>query len=127
MSKGNKPAGGIGSRVVKQGSVRTGDPARGINPGHVAQQGRALGNHATDAQGKRLNPVEPKFTQSPPSVKLGNEVAKNDGGGGPGAGRTVMTTGSQGQRGAVAGSTKPAGRDILSDFGPDSAGVGGRR
>jgi len=109
MAKGNRPAGGIGSRVVTKQAVRTGQPARGVNPGRVAQHGLALGNKATDST-KRLNPVEPKFTQSPPSVKLGNEVAKNVGGGGPGAGRTVMRSGAQGTHGPVApGNPPPAG------------------
>ena len=45
------------------------------------------------------------------ATKLGNEVALNVGGGGPGAGRTLYgQSGVQGQHGPVAGSTKPAGR-----------------
>ena len=41
------------------------------------------------------------------------------------AGRVVMGSGTQGQHGGVAGSVKPAGRDILNDFGPDSPALGG--
>jgi hypothetical protein len=39
---------------------------------------------------------------------------------GVGKGRTVMRSGGQGQHGGIAGSPKPAGRDILSSFGPES-------
>jgi hypothetical protein len=38
---------------------------------------------------------------------------------GPGAGREVMKSGQQSQHGPVAGTNKPAGRDILSSYGPD--------
>ena len=126
MAKG-KSGGGITSRNNVRPPSRPGMPARGINPGHVAQHGLALGNKAMNDP-KRLNPVEPKSTRNPHSVKLGNEVAKNVGGGGPGAGRVVMGSGTQGQHGGVAGSVKPAGRDILSEFGSESKpGLGGRR
>jgi hypothetical protein len=127
MAKGNRPAGGIGSRVVKQQSVRTGQPAKEMRPKGVSQIGQSLGNHSMDSGGKRLTrSVEPVRGASMRSVPLGNETAKSAGSG-PGAGRTVMGSGSQGQHGGVAGSVKPAGRDILSEFGPDSAGVRGRR
>jgi hypothetical protein len=39
---------------------------------------------------------------------------------GVGGGRTVYHCGSQDQHGSVAGTNKPAGRDILGAFGPDS-------
>ena len=93
MAKGNRPAGGIGSRVVTKQSVRTGAPARGVNPGHVAQQGTALGNKVMESS-KRLNPVEPKLTTSPRSVPLGNQTALSAGQV-PGSGRTVSSSGSQ--------------------------------
>ena len=50
MAKGRSNAGGgIGSNKVKSGAVgRKVEPrAKGIHPGHVAQIGTALGNHAT--------------------------------------------------------------------------------
>jgi hypothetical protein len=120
----SKAGGGPNSRVVKQVGSRTGAAARGINPGHVAQHGLALGNKVMNDP-KRLNPVEPKFTQSPASVKLGNEVAKNVGGGGPGTGRTVHACGSQQSPGPARPMAK--GTDILSQFGPESPGVRDRR
>ena len=110
MAKGNRPAGGIGSRVNVSPPSRTGQPARGVNPGHVAQHGVALGNKAMNDP-KRLNPAEPKFTQAPVSggVKLGNQTSK-EAGMGPGAGRTVMRSGMQGTHGPVApGNPPPAG------------------
>jgi hypothetical protein len=120
----SKAGGGPNSRVVKQVGSRTGAAARGINPGHVAQHGRALGNKAMNDP-KRFNPAEPKFTQSRQSVRLGNEVAKNVGGGGPGSGRSVMKSGSQ------HGLTSPApigpAKDTLAEFGNDSPNVRGRR
>jgi hypothetical protein len=124
-SSGKGSGGGLGSKNVVRPGGRNGAAARGVNPGHANQIGPALGNRAMEKQTNYRG--EPKFTQSPKSVPLGNEVAKNVGGGGPGAGRTVMGSGSQGQHGGVAGSVKPAGRDILNEFGNDSASVRGRR
>lgn len=118
MAKGNRPAGGIGSRVVTKQSVRTGAPARGVNPGHVAQQGTALGNKVMESS-KRLNPVEPKLTTSPRSVPLGNQTALSAGQV-PGSGRTVSSSGSQAQHGAPEGRPAPQGRAILGEFGPES-------
>jgi hypothetical protein len=50
----------------------------------------------------------------------GNAVALNVGKGGPGTGRDVHHCGSQGVHGGVAGSPKPQGRPILSQYGPES-------
>jgi hypothetical protein len=56
---------------------------------------------------------------------MGNDRARDVGQGGPGVGYDIHRTGSQGQHGAVAGSPKPQGRDILSEYGPERGG--GRR
>jgi hypothetical protein len=119
MKSGNA-GGGIRSNKVVRPATRPGMAAKGVNPGHAAQLGRALGNKGTDSA-KRLNPVEPKFTQSPVSsgVKLGNQTAL-EAGQGPGSGRTTSKSGSQGQHGPAAGSPRPGGGDILSQFGPES-------
>jgi hypothetical protein len=120
--------GGIGSRIVTKQPVRTGQPAREMRHKGVSQIGSSLGDHATDAGGKALTrSVEPVRGQRMASVALGNEVAKNVGGGGPGAGRTVMKSGTQAQHGPAAGTPKPAGRDILGAFGNESPGVRDRR
>jgi hypothetical protein len=117
----SKSGGGITSRNIVRPPSRQGMPARGINPGHVAQHGLALGNHATDAGNKKLSPAQPKFTQSPHSVPLGNEVAKNVGGGGPGAGRVVMGCGTQGQHGPVAPGNPPKAGELFPGW-PASGG-----
>jgi hypothetical protein len=49
-------------------------------------------------------------------------VALNVGKGGPGTGRTVMRSGSQGTHGSVNPGHAPARRDILSEYGPDILG-----
>jgi hypothetical protein len=64
----------------------------------------------------------PKFhdDKSFQPVPFGNEVALNVGKGGPGAGREVMSCGSQGQHGSAAPGNAPAkNTDILRQFGPD--------
>jgi hypothetical protein len=98
------------SKLVRPG-VRTGAAREGFNAGYAGQIGAALGSHASDS-GKVLTkaPV-PMRTAAPvaAAAKLGNEVAKNVGAGGPGTGRTVMATGSQGQHGPAAGSARPGG------------------
>jgi hypothetical protein len=127
MAKSSSGGGSTSRNVVRPG-VKNGMPATRINPRGVSQLGSSMGNHSMDSGSKKLTKaVEPVRGAAMPGVKLGNEVAKNVGGGGPGAGRQVMGSGTQGQHGGVAGSVKPAGRDILSEFGNDSAGVRGRR
>ena len=60
MTKGNRPGGGIGSRVVTKQPVRMGQPARGVNPKGVSQIGSSIGNHSMDSGGKPLTrSVEP--------------------------------------------------------------------
>ena len=119
--QGHKPGGGIASKVNVQTPVRTGSGSKGISPGWVAQRGQKQGDHVTnrgDGTGYR---GEPKFTgQNFQPVKFGNELATNVGKGGPGAGRTIHSCGSQGMTGS-GGPQKPAGRDILSSFGPESS------
>ena len=112
--------GGIGNRTIKhsQGGRKVEPKAMGIRPGHASQIGQALGNHATDSGGKRLDPVVPPRTggYSPPVGANTNSKPTNYG-----------MCGTQAQHGPVAGTPKPQGRDILSDFGSDSAMVGSRK
>ena len=128
MSKA-KSGGGITSNKLVRPGVRTGQPARRDSPKGVSQIGSALGDHST-GDGKLLKkavvPIISGAMGGMGSMPLGNEVAKNVGGGGPGKGREVMRSGSQGVHGSPAGTTKPAGRDILSEFGPESKPRGGR-
>jgi hypothetical protein len=62
--------------------VKTGAAAQGVRGQRAAQIGLALGNHATEAGKRRLNPVESMFTRSPVNAAsgLGNAVAGNVGG-----------------------------------------------
>jgi hypothetical protein len=109
MSKATS-GGGINSYKVKSVGVKTGSKAKGIAPECAA----SIGIQRVTTRGYK-EPVMP----GPISVPLGNEVALNVGGGGPGAGRTVSKAGSQGTHGPVASNPIPAPRDILSDFGPN--------
>ena len=126
---GNKVAGGIGSRTVSPQGVRNGAPARGISPGAVSQLGESVGNHATEHT-KVLPYKGEKWTDGKTpaggAVPLGNSVALNVKGGGPGTGREVFKCGSQGQSGPVR-SPNAQGRDILGEFGPDSSNARNRR
>jgi hypothetical protein len=118
MAKRNA-AGGVGSRVVKDNQAgRKVEPrVHGIRPGAVSQIGQSLGNHAQEAGGKRLNPVIPARTAGYNAPVGAQTNAKP----------TIHATGSQQQHGPPEGSPKPAGRDILSDFGNESPNVRGRR
>lgn len=101
--------GGIsGNKNVNVG-VRTGLGSKGSSPASANQLGQSLAfkREVVDS-GRGYN-----------AAKFGNEVALNVGKGGPGTGRTVHHCGSQGTHGAVAGAPRPAGREILSEFGPD--------
>ena len=113
--------GGIGMNKNVQPSVRTGTGSRGTHPGGVAQLGQHVGDKATHGNSKgtgyRGEPLH--NNRSFQTVPFGNEVALNVKGGGPGTGRTIYKTGTQDQHGAAAGKPEPAGRDILSSFGPD--------
>jgi hypothetical protein len=116
----NVIAGGQGSKVVRPTGTRDGQKAFGMNPGHVAQYGAAIGNHSTDGKQVLSYRGEPPHTASPISVPLGNSLAKNVGRGGPGTGRTVRACGSQ-QGVSPVRSPNAQGRDILSGFGPDKS------
>ena len=129
MSK-NVKGGGIGSKQHVSKPVRTGAPRHGVNPRWTSQVGQSYGNHSTEHSAllPREKIIE-KYRQGPGvSVPLGNEVATNVGRGGPGAGRTLYgQSGMNAVHGPVAGSPKPQGRDILSEYGHESAGALRRR
>jgi len=106
----NLSGGGIQSNKLVRPEVRTGQPYRGSSPAAADYLGQST------AFKKEQVEVGPAYTGS----KLGNEVALNVGAGAPGAGRTTMPCGSQGVHGPVNhGKSRPAGKDILSEFGPD--------
>jgi hypothetical protein len=88
---------------------RHGSGSKAINHAGASQIGAAQGNHFTNggADGRmesRYGGVD-VYSEGPGynKAKYGNEVAKNVGAGGPGTGRNVMSCGSQGTHGGVAG------------------------
>lgn len=112
MSKkvsGHVPAGGPSSSRVKQVTLKTGSPNRAVNPAYASQLGQKFGYPEGIAK--------PDAGKALPS-RLGNEVAKNVGSGGPGRGRTLYgQSGSQSQHGpSNPGSPRPEGQDINSSF-----------
>jgi hypothetical protein len=89
-----KAGGGINSRVVREVGNRFGNRASVVNPRAVSQIGAQLSNHVTESGGKVGRAAETFYTGRKPAglpggVPLGNEVAKNIGGGGPGTGRKL--------------------------------------
>lgn len=132
MAKSNsgmrRAGGGINSLVNVSPGVRKGAPATGVRPAGVSQFGSTIGNHATGS-GKALRGGAEKYSGATPAggrQKLGNEVALNVGKGGPGAGRTVMRSGSQTGTPVTPRAIGPT-RDTLAEFGPDSANARNRR
>jgi hypothetical protein len=112
MNTKAKSGGGITSNKLVRPSVRTGQPNKGTSPAAADYLGQAT------AFKKESVGAIPAYNSS----KLGNEVALNVGKGGVGTGRTVHHCGSQGTHGNVnPGHSPPAGRDILSQFGPEKS------
>jgi hypothetical protein len=127
---GGRGGGGIGSRATTKTTIyNAGYPAERINPRGVSQIGSNIGNHSTERSKILTGGVEPvrgRDLVRPGQPKLGNELAVSSVCG-PGGSREVMRSGSQGQTGPAAGSPKPQGADILSEYGSDSPNVRGRR
>lgn len=88
MSKAKSGGGITSNKVVQSRGVVPGRAAKGINPQSAAR----IGIQTITSTGVPKVP-------GPISGPLGNELAKS-GGQGPGAGRTVMPTGSQGRHGS---------------------------
>jgi hypothetical protein len=91
---GSKAGGGIRSNQLKEVPIRTGRAAQEMRVRGVSQIGEAIGNKSTETgkvkgvpseriQGKRLPPNL--------SVPLGNALATNVSGGGPGKGRDYVS------------------------------------
>jgi hypothetical protein len=125
----SRAGGGPNSRNVKEVPQRLGTPARGISPGAVSQIGSAVGNHATEGAAVLRYRGENYLVGKTPAggaVPLGNQIATNVGGGGPGAGRTIHHCGSQSELSPTR-SPVASGRDILSSYGPDTSNARNRR
>jgi len=106
---GHKPGGGIASKQHVSIPVRTGSGSHGTNPGAVGQLGQKQGDHVTreGSTGYRGEPLHSGRSFNP--TKYGNEIAASTVCK-PGGSREVMSSGSQGQHGPVAGSPRPQGR-----------------
>jgi hypothetical protein len=91
MNTRAKSGGGITSNKFVQVGVKGGSPrANVISPGGADQQGQAMGKRSA------VQPLMAGTAAAP--VPLGNAVATNVGAGGPGKGRTIHESGSQGKR-----------------------------
>ena len=126
---GNQKGGGFGSRHHVETTVRTGTGSRSARPAGVAMLGQIQGDHVTnrDSTGYRGEKLHNDRTFQP--VKFGNEVALNVGKGGPGTGRDVHASGSQGVHGGTnPGNPRPTrDRHIIASYGPDYRGPGNPR
>jgi hypothetical protein len=115
--------GGIQSSVNKKVGIRGGKAsARIIDPAGLSQLGAAQGSRLSKS-GSYLPESSAKqmFRGSKPNpVAFGNALSTNVGKGAPGAGRTVMRSGSQSLHGSVAGPAPVQGREILGSFGPET-------
>ena len=125
----NPGGGGINSAKHVRTPVKTGQPAKGVNPGAVSYLGSKLGNHAekgrVGGQGfAKWNTNSPTNAAQP----LGNQIALNVGRGGPGKGYVQHgQSGSQSQHGRpVAGNPTKPRQDIWASFPSPGGGVTGR-
>ena len=92
--------GGIGTRQHVKTPIKSGPPnTKVISHSAAANIGLAKGNHTE--RGTVQRPADPLVQRKAPQVASGNQKALDVGRGGPGAGRNVMSSGSQGQHGAA--------------------------
>jgi hypothetical protein len=114
--------GGISSNKLKRVGVKAGPASTNIiSPRGVSQYGYATGSMLTREHSfTTKNSALPVNMGTMKQVPLGNQLAKNVGAGGPGAGRTVMARGTNAMHGAPVQGSTPAPRDILSQVGPES-------
>ena len=115
--------GGITSNKLVRPGVRTGPASTNkISPRGVSQYGYATGSRISGTGSYTTeNTALPVRAGAAKQEPLGNTIALNVKGGGPGAGRTVMRTGTQGLHGPVVQGSTPPGqpRDVLGAFGPE--------
>jgi hypothetical protein len=103
MKQGNRPAGGLGSRVVKHSSNPKVEPRpRAVNPAAAGQLGTSLGDHATVKQSPGARPL--KGAGQPVYGGPGYEAkGPMQGKVGVGGGRTIHKSGSQATHGPTTG------------------------
>ena len=122
-----KARSGGGAMMNKNVKVTTthGSPnTRKVSPEAVANIGIKKGNHSMDG-GTVKRPDVPLYKEVKAFVRMGNDLAKNVGKGGPGAGRTINPTGSQMQHGPARqpeGPVMPAQGSGPGSFGFRSGG-----
>jgi hypothetical protein len=122
MVKTIMSGGGINSNktVQSKSGYKVEPKARAMSPEAVGQQGASL------AFARKPLERGPGYTTKPmPSTGIANAV-KGPAGAGPGGfGRTIYKSGSQSP--TPPAREMPAGRQILSEYGPDSITARGRR
>jgi hypothetical protein len=115
---GHRPGGGIASRNVTHRNAPKAEPRpRAINPSAVNQLGNMLGDKVTHVKGSTGYRGESLVRGKGYSGPI--EPTDNVAACGVGGGRDVHKTGSQQQYGS-GGAPKPAGREILGEYGPES-------
>src|SRR6516225_1049965 len=110
--------GGIGSNKLVHPSVRTGPASTNkISERGVSQYGYATGSKIDRGNYTTANSALPVNQGTMKQVPLGNQVALNVvGRAGPGAGREVHRSGSQGQHVSVVQGNAPQGRPIWPEY-----------
>ena len=106
--------GGITSNKLVRPGVRSGPPSTNkISPRGVSQYGYATGSKMKEPGSFTTeNSALPVNQGTGAQVPMGNAVALNVKGGGPGTGRTLYRSGSQAVHGPVAGPAPAQGREI---------------
>ena len=117
----HRPGGGIKSRVNVRVGNKTGAPRERIRHAGVAQYGQAQGSHVTGTEGgggdTNYHGVKAHTGKPGLQSELGNKVALNVGGGGPGTGRTIYASGSQCRTGAADPGNPPQTRELWPGWG----------
>jgi hypothetical protein len=115
--------GGLSSNKLVRVGLHAGPASTNkINPAGVSQFGYATGSRINKEHGYGTENSAVRVNAGTMSqVPLGNAVAGNVKGGGPGTGRTVYRSAQQGTHGPVAGPAPVQGRDIFAQFPPEQA------
>ena len=118
-----KSGGGYGSSQVVRPGIKTGPASTNkIDPRGVSQYGYATGSKIERGNYTTQNSALPVNQGTMKQVPLGNQVALNVvGRAGPGAGREVHRSGSQGTHGSVVQGSAPQGRPIWPEFPPETS------
>jgi hypothetical protein len=113
--------GGIQMNKNVREKVRAGPPSTNlISARGVSQLGYATGSRMKEAGSYTTeNSALPVKQGTAAQVPLGNQLATNVGGGGPGTGRTLYRTGTQAVHGPVVAGNTPQGRSIFAQYPPE--------